>query len=241
VGRIRYIGVFLYDADRVTEAASVPDEKQLMEAQKSLLLDPRDPAVVAAAERDGIPGDWIRAAQHSPVYDLACRYNIALPLHPEYRTLPMVWYVPPLSPVVDALVSTGHDGEDIGNLFGAIDAMRIPADYLAQLLTAGDVEPVQRVLRTLAAMRAHMRRVNLGEELDESIAAGVGLTVEQIEAMYRLLAIAKYEDRYVIPHSHSEVSSVFDDELPGCSVDWSVQPESGAVPVSIGGFDPNRK
>ena len=33
VGRMRYIGIFLYDADRVTEAASVPDEKDLYEAQ----------------------------------------------------------------------------------------------------------------------------------------------------------------------------------------------------------------
>ncbi len=241
VGRLRYVGVFLYDADRVTDAATVADEKQLMEAQKSILLDARDPEVVAAAERDGIPGDWIRAAQRSPVYDLACRYNVALPLHPEYRTLPMVWYIPPLSPVVDALVSTGHDGEQIGNLFGAIDAMRIPTEYLAQLFTAGDIEPVRDSLRKLAAMRAHMRRVNLGEEVDESIVASVGMTVTEMETMYRLLAIAKYEDRYVIPQAHSEVASTFDDELPGCSVDWSIQPDAGGVPVSIGAFDPNRK
>ncbi len=39
VGRMRPIGVFLYDADRVTEAASVPDEKDLYEAQLSLMLD----------------------------------------------------------------------------------------------------------------------------------------------------------------------------------------------------------
>ncbi|PIN63767.1 respiratory nitrate reductase subunit beta, partial [Klebsiella pneumoniae] len=28
---------------------------------------------------------------------MAMDWNLALPLHPEYRTLPMVWYVPPLS------------------------------------------------------------------------------------------------------------------------------------------------
>ena len=38
VGRMRYIGIFLYDADRVTEAASVEDEKDLYEAQLSLML-----------------------------------------------------------------------------------------------------------------------------------------------------------------------------------------------------------
>ena len=86
--------------------------------------------------------------------------------------MPMVWYIPPLSPVVDALVSTGHDGEDEGNLFAAIDALRIPVEYLAELFTAGDPEPVSSSLRTLAAMRAHMRRGNLGEPADQSIAGG---------------------------------------------------------------------
>ena len=70
------------------------------------------------------------------------RYEVALPLHPEYRTMPMVWYIPPLSPVVDALSGTGHDGEDVGNLFGAVDALRIPVEYLAELFTAGDAAPV---------------------------------------------------------------------------------------------------
>ena len=59
------------------------------------------------------------------------KYEVALPLHPEYRTMPMVWYIPPLSPVVDVLRDTGHDGEDAGNLFGAVDALRIPVEYLA--------------------------------------------------------------------------------------------------------------
>jgi nitrate reductase beta subunit len=78
------------------------------------------------------------AAQRSPVYKLAKDYRVALPLHPEFRTMPMVWYIPPLSPVVDRLTETGHDGEDAGNLFGAIDALRIPVEYLAELFTAGD-------------------------------------------------------------------------------------------------------
>ena len=29
-------------------------------------------------------------------------WKVAFPLHPEYRTLPMVWYVPPLSPIQSA-------------------------------------------------------------------------------------------------------------------------------------------
>ncbi|WP_229675703.1 nitrate reductase subunit beta [Hoyosella rhizosphaerae] len=199
VGRLRYIGVMLYDADAVTEATQVPDDKDLYPAQLNVFLNPHDPRVVDACEKAGISADWIEAAQNSPVYKLIADYQIALPLHPEYRTMPMVWYVPPLSPVVDAITESGGDGEDENNLFGAIDALRIPIEYLAELFTAGDVGPVRASLQRLAAMRAHMRKVNLKEEIDPTIAASVRLSTYEIEAMYRLLALAKYDERYVIP------------------------------------------
>ncbi len=219
VGRLRYIGLFLYDADRVTEAASTENEQDLYEAQLDLLLDPDDPAVAAQALRDGIPEDWLQAARKSPVYALAKKYKVALPLHPEYRTMPMVWYIPPLSPVVDALRETGNDGEDAGNLFGAIDSLRIPIEYLAELFTAGDVVPVKRVLGTLAAMRAFMRDSNLGNATDASIPAAVGYTEEEMFALYRLLAIAKYDDRYVIPKAHTETAENLE-EL-ACALDYA--------------------
>jgi nitrate reductase beta subunit len=120
--------------------------------------------------------------------------------------------------------------------------MRIPVEYLAELFTAGDVEPVNEVLRKLAAMRAYMRDINLGQEPDATIAARVGMTAEEMEAMFHLLAIAKYEDRYVVPTAHNEAVSAFQDELPGCSVDWSAQPgeagigESKPIPVTIESF-----
>ncbi|MBW7929142.1 MAG: nitrate reductase subunit beta, partial [Fimbriimonadaceae bacterium] len=102
VGRIRYIGVMLYDADRIAEAASVEREDALYDAQLGVFLDPRDPEVIAAARREGVPEDWIEGARNSPVWKLAMEWKIAFPLHPEYRTLPMVWYVPPLSPIQNA-------------------------------------------------------------------------------------------------------------------------------------------
>src|SRR3546814_4722241 len=52
VGRLRYLGLVLYDADRVLEAASEPDETKLLDAQRQVLLDPNDPAVVAAARSE---------------------------------------------------------------------------------------------------------------------------------------------------------------------------------------------
>ncbi|TDD71274.1 nitrate reductase subunit beta [Jiangella aurantiaca] len=245
VGRLRYLGLFLYDADAVTAAASTPDPQDLYEAQLDLMLDPSDPAVVAAARADGIPDDWIDAARRSPVYALAKTYRVALPLHPEYRTMPMVWYVPPLSPVVDLLSSQGHDAEDRATLFGAIEALRIPVEYLAELFTAGRTSTVTAVLRKLAAMRAYMRDVTLGRDPDPSIPASVGMTEESLYEMYRLMAIAKYDERYVIPTAHAE--QAHDLEEIGCALDVEDGPgmyESGPfgeasgrpVPVAVETF-----
>ena len=130
---------------------------------------------------------------------------MALPLHPEYRTMPMVWYIPPLSPVVDEVAAAGLDGENYKVLLTAVSDMRIPLEYLAGLFTAGETNTVELVLRRLAAMRSHMRDVRLGREPDPAIAAAVGLDGKKLEAMYRLLAIAKYDDRYVIPTAKPEV------------------------------------
>jgi nitrate reductase beta subunit len=175
------------------------------------------------------------------VYALINKYEVALPLHPEYRTLPMVWYIPPLSPVVDAVRDTGHDGEDSGNLFAAIEALRIPIEYLAELFTAGDVAPVDRVLRRLAAMRSYLRDINLGRDPDESIAGAVGMTGEQIYDMYRLLAIAKYDERYVIPPAHAEQAHKLEELATECSLDYEGGPGmggSGPFGESSGGVTP---
>ena len=227
VGRLRYIGLMLYDADKVLVAATAPDERGLYQAQRDVFLDPRDPAVISAAERAGIPHDWILAAQRSPVWALINTYQVALPLHPEYRTMPMVWYIPPLSPVVDALRDTGHDAEDERNLFAAIEAMRIPVDYLAGLFTAGDPAPVDAVLRRLAAMRSYMRDINLGRDPDASIPAAVGMSGEQVYDMYRLLAIAKYDERYVIPPAHAEQAHQLEELATECSLDYEGGPGMG--------------
>lgn len=136
--------------------------------------------------------------------------------------MPMVWYVPPLSPVVDLLSTQGHDAEDSGNLFGAIEALRIPVEYLAELFTAGRTDIVTDVLRKLAAMRSYMRGVTLRGEGDPAIAASAGMSEEMLYEMYRLMAIAKYEERYVIPTAHIEQAHELE-EL-GCSLDYDDGP-----------------
>ncbi len=246
VGRLRYIGIILYDADAVTKAAAVKDEQKLYESQLDIMLDPHDPEVIAAAKAGDIPDEWIDAAQRSPVYALIKHFKVALPLHPEYRTMPMVWYIPPLSPVVDLLREQGHDAEAPGNLFGAIDALRIPVEYLAEMFTAGDTDIVTLVLQKLAAMRSYMRGVTLRDERDESLAEAVGMTGKAIEQMYRLLAIAKYDERYVIPPAHHDQAHNL--EEMGCSLETDGGPgmgesgpfgeaSGGPVPVAIESFN----
>ncbi|MCF6281313.1 MAG: nitrate reductase subunit beta [Candidatus Polarisedimenticolaceae bacterium] len=197
VGRIRYQGVILYDADRIEEVASV-DDKDLYESQLSLFLDPNDPEVIKQAVADGIPQTWIEAAQKSPVYKMAIDWKIAFPIHPEYRTLPMHWYVPPLSPIQSQL--------DVGNLETEADgvipkagSLRFPAQYLANLLTAGDTAPILSSINRLLAMRSYQRSKHVDGEINTTSLDQVGLTVEQAEDMYRYLALAHYDDRFVIP------------------------------------------
>src|SRR5439155_197086 len=53
VGRLRYLGLILYDADKVLGAAATPGEQDLYQAQLDVFLDPDDPAVQASAARAG--------------------------------------------------------------------------------------------------------------------------------------------------------------------------------------------
>jgi nitrate reductase beta subunit len=225
-GGLRQLGVVLYDVSRVGEVPASQGEQDLYAAQLEVFLDPQDPEVQAAARRDGLPDRWLESAKRSPVYLLAKEFRVALPLRPEYRTMPMVWYLPPLSPLVDTLASTGCDGEDAHGLFSAIERLSVPVEHLAELFTAGDTAPVTRTLRRLAAMRSHMRRLDLGEAPDESIAAAVGMTCADIERMHRLLAQAKHDERHRIPTAYGvdEADRRVIDEI-GCTLDFTRGPD----------------
>ena len=42
-------------------------------------------------------------------------------------------------------------------IFPAIEEMRLPIEYLANMFTAGDTEPVKKSLQKMAMMRSYMR------------------------------------------------------------------------------------
>ncbi len=233
VGRIRYLGVLLYDADKIQEAASVASEQDLYQAQLDVFLDPNDPEVIAEALKQGIDQSVLNAAQRSPVYKLAMDWKLALPLHPEYRTLPMVWYVPSLSPIQQA-ADAGHIGSD--GVIPDVDSLRIPLKYLANLFTAGDEAPVKLALKRLLAMRAYKRAETVDGETNLDVLKEVDLSEAQVKEMYRYLAIANYEDRYVIPSAHREeaMSDAFA-ERGGCGFSFGNGCSSGNNEVNMFG------
>ena len=228
VGRIRYLGVVLYDADRVHAAACVADERDLYSAQLGVFLNPRNQEVIAAAEQAGITPAWITAAQRSPVYKLARDWQVALPLHPEYRTLPMVWYVPPLSPIMNHIENEPRLSAE--GYFTALDEMRIPMEYLASLLAAGDVQLVRRAMMRLVAMRIHMRKQTVGDIDDGAAWREAGMSAQEIEDMARLLGVAKYDERFVIPTGRREGDPNLSYEQGACSLEELAPPEGVLQP-----------
>lgn len=235
VGRIRYLGPILYDADRVMAAASVEDPRAVYEAQLGVFLNPYDPEVIREARQQGIPEAWIEGAQNSPVYKMAIEWKIALPLHPEYRTLPMVWYVPPLSPMMNHLANEYSMATDA--YLTAVDSMRIPMEYLASILSAGDVEPVRRSLLRLTAMRAAMREKNMGSDSgalsSSQLLKEAGLSLSQVDDMARLLAVAKHGERFVIPTGNRNRDENLEYAQGACSLEELAPPEGIMPPARL--------
>jgi nitrate reductase beta subunit len=205
VGRIRYLGGLLYDADRIVEAMSAPDD-QLVDAQREMILDPFDPEVRAAALRNGIDERTLEACERSPVYKYVKEWKLALPLHAEFRTLPMLFYVPPLLPVMAKTDDGVYDSSN-EELFSPIEKARLPMEYLARLFSAGNMDPVRLALKKQYAIRLFKRMETVGD-MDPLVVkqalAEVGCSEAEAEQIYRLTSLATVDDRYVIPPMHRE-------------------------------------
>jgi nitrate reductase / nitrite oxidoreductase, beta subunit len=199
VGRIRYLGILLYDADLIEESASVPDN-QLVDAQRDIILDPFDETIARKAEDDGVDPKVIEAARRSLVYTFVKQWRIALPLHPEFRTLPMLFYVPPFLPVPFVCKDNQHDVVD--DFYSGVDRHRLPIHYLALILSAGDDDAVLGIYRKLYALRIYMRSSTVGDIKESELSkvlTEAATNPEELEAIYRLSALAGFYERHVIP------------------------------------------
>jgi len=205
VGRIRYLGVILYDADRIHEVASLPED-QLIEGQRSLILDPRDPVVIAGARQNGIHDAVVEAACKSPTYRFVKDWKMALPLHAEFRTLPMLFYVPPMAPVMAHKSETAleNNSED---LFADIEEARAPIEYLASMFGTKHTGKVRYALRKQKAVRWYRRAITVGDvdmATAERMLREADCTPAEAEAIYRLTSLCSFEERFVIPPMHRE-------------------------------------
>ncbi|HEY7305958.1 MAG TPA: nitrate reductase subunit beta [Bryobacteraceae bacterium] len=205
VGRIRYLGMILYDASRIEETAKRP-LNELVKAQRDLILDPNDPDVIQEAHKSGIHDSVIESAQRSPVYQFVKVWKLALPPHIEYRTLPMLFYVPPMAPVMSS-----RNGETLTNisedLFHDIDEARVPVQFLASLFGAGHEEEVRYALRKQKAVRWLRRALTVGDVTAETAARMLreaDCSEQEADAIYRLTSLCTFEDRFVIPPMHRE-------------------------------------
>lgn len=208
VGRIRYLGVMLYDADRIHEVASAP-ESGLVDAQLGIYLDPFDEQVIQAAKANGIADSTIRAAQLSPVWKFVKQWGIALPLHPEFRTLPNLFYVPPMLPAMASVDADGVYDSHTESLWAGIEKSRLPMQYLASLFTAGDTERVRHVLKKLLAVKVSRRKTTVGDLSDDEVNAtleAARTNVKEVDEIIRLTSLATFEERFVIPPAHREES-----------------------------------
>lgn len=203
VGRIRYQGVLLYDADLAAEALRVPD-RELVGASRRALLDPADDGVAEAARAAGISAAVLDAARRSPALRFVKRWRMALPLHPEFRTFPMVFYVPPLSP---ARRGAGPDG---AGPLAAASAQRLPVPYLASLFAAGDEDAVRAALAAQVAVRAWRRAATAGDPAPADAArllAEAGLDAGTAAEIHRLTALAPLGERVVRPPLSREAAT----------------------------------
>jgi nitrate reductase beta subunit len=199
VGRIRYLGVLLYDADRI-EAVAMHEDHELAAAQREIILDPSDPQVLAAARKSGVPEAVIEAAQRSPVYKFVKEWGIALPLHPEFRTLPMLFYVPPLLPV---LSKENQGTQQLANdFFTSLEQARLPIQYLAGMFAGGNAEEIKAVYRKLIAVRLQRRQQSVGDlpaaEVEKACELA-GVSAAAVDAIFRMTAMTRIKERIVVP------------------------------------------
>ncbi len=114
-------------------------------------------------------------------------------------------------------------------------SLRIPVRYLANLLTAGDEAPVVNALERMLAMRAFMRERHVDKRENAAVLKQVGLTIDQVEQMYRYMAIANYEDRFVIPTTHREYAENAYDLRGGCGFSFGNGCSDGETKTSLFG------
>jgi nitrate reductase beta subunit len=94
---------------------------------------------------------------------------------------------------------------------------------------------VIRSLERMLAMRAYQRGKHVDQVENVKVLNQVGLTPAQVEEMYQVMAIANYEDRFVIPSTHREYAENTFDMKGGCGFSFGNGCSDGSTETSLFG------
>ena len=135
------------------------------------------------------------AARKSPVWKFVKEWGLALPLHPEFRTLPSLFYALPLLPAMASMENKIYNTTS-NSLWDNTDDPRLPLKYLANLFSAGDTGIIKNILKKMMAVRIHRRSVTVGdisrEEADAELRSS-DLSAETADAIFRLTSLAQFQ------------------------------------------------
>jgi len=146
------------------------------------------------------------------------KWEIALPLHPEFRTLPSLFYIPPLAPIT---TSAGKDSPSDTDVFDMtkpekgplveldeLDKFRLPIAYLSSMFGAGNQQVVKTALLRQLAVRHYERSLRVEKDANLDVLNQVGLTAEDAKEMVRALSLAFYYERFVVPTTKREDAEI---------------------------------
>jgi nitrate reductase beta subunit len=100
--------------------------------------------------------------------------------------------------------------------------------------------PVERALQRMLAMRAYQRDKHVDGRINLDVLKQVNLSEEQVEAMYQIMAIANYEDRFVIPSAHREYAENAFNVRGGCGFSFGNGCSEGTTETSLFGSEKKR-
>jgi nitrate reductase beta subunit len=97
-----------------------------------------------------------------------------------------------------------------------------------------------RALERMLAMRAYQREKHVDGRINLDALTQVGMSQAEVEDMYHVMAIANYEDRFVIPSSHREYAENTFDMRGGCGFSFGNGCSDGESKVSLFGSERKR-
>ena len=92
----------------------------------------------------------------------------------------------------------------------------------------------------MLAMRAYQRTKHVDQRIDTAALQQVGISVAEVEEMYRVMAIANYEDRFVIPSTHREYAENTFNVRGGCGFSFGNGCSEGMTETSLFGSEKKR-